>query len=91
MLRITRQANDGGGVTLLKLEGTLRDAWLAELTLEVTQARDANANASLALDLAGVTFVDAGGVAVLRELLAQRAQIVACSGFVAASLGLEKP
>jgi hypothetical protein len=38
------------------------------------------------LDLSGVTYVDAAGVHLLRELLHQGALICACSGFVSALL-----
>ncbi len=87
MLRITKKVN--GRSTLLKLEGTLRDAWLAEVRHEAESIKPATHD--LKLDLADVTFADAAGIALLGEMLSQGATIVACSGFIAVSLGLEKP
>jgi ABC-type transporter Mla MlaB component len=87
MLRITKKVN--GQSTLIKLEGTLREAWLSEVANEVSRI---NASASnLKLDLSDVTFADQAGIALLGTMLRQGAQIVACSGFISASLGLEKP
>jgi ABC-type transporter Mla MlaB component len=73
----------------VKLEGVLREPWLDEVRSAVVQScRPSN---PIQLDLADVTFVDSAGVALLRELAGQGTQLVACSAFVAASLGLEKP
>jgi ABC-type transporter Mla MlaB component len=38
------------------------------------------------LDLAGVTFVDAAGVALFRELVAEGALVTSCSPFIAEQL-----
>lgn len=88
MLRITRHPRDGA--TLLRLEGVLREGWLDEVIAQVTLAQS-TASSRLKLDLTDVTFVDAAGTALLRDLIANHAQVVGCSGFVAASLGLETP
>ena len=88
MLRITRHPD--GATTLLRLEGVLRDGWLDEVTAQVRLAQE-SASSRLKLDLTDVTFVDAAGTALLRDLMRKHAVIVACSGFVAASLGLEMP
>jgi ABC-type transporter Mla MlaB component len=88
MLRITRHPDSGA--TLLRLEGVLREGWLDEVSAQVTLAQR-TASSRLKLDLTDVTFVDAAGAAFLRELIEKQAQIVGCSGFVAASLGLEAP
>jgi ABC-type transporter Mla MlaB component len=88
MLRITRHPD--GAATLLRLEGVLREGWLDEVSAQVQLAR-AGAASRLKLDLTDVTFVDAAGAALLRDLMGEHAQIVGCSGFVAASLGLEMP
>jgi anti-anti-sigma regulatory factor len=85
MLKITLKTNGQG--TVLKLEGTLREPWVAELRSASQQARDPN---HLALDLADVTYLDQSGIGLLRELLASGVRIAHCSGFVAASLGLEE-
>lgn len=86
MLRITKKSD--GSATLIKLEGALRSAWLGEVANEVAGV---GSPANLRLDLSDVTFADTAGIALLGQLLGQGAQIVACSGFISASLGLEKP
>jgi ABC-type transporter Mla MlaB component len=88
MLRITRHPD--GAATLLRLEGVLREGWLDEVVAQVTLAHG-TASPHLKLDLTDVTFVDAAGTALLRDLIGRDAEIVGCSGFVAASLGLEMP
>lgn len=87
MLRITRQ--DDGNSTLLKLEGTLREPWLAVFSQDVAQVLSTGNR--LKLDLSQVTFADVAGIALIKQLLDQGAHLAKCSGFVAASLGLEKP
>ena len=84
MLRITRLSQKGQGLTI-KLEGEIVGAW-------VGAARDACAirgRRPLRLDLAAVTYVDAAGVQLLRDLVAQGAAIAACSSFVGELLHLE--
>jgi ABC-type transporter Mla MlaB component len=89
MLKITRVMNGTGPI--LKLEGTLREAWIAEFRRawdDATQLR----RGTVGLDLSDVTFVDRPGIALLRDLLGKgKAELAACSSFVAAALGLEKP
>ena len=87
MLRITR-LHGNAGAPLLRLEGKLLEPWVEE----VRQACAASARGTdhLSLDLAAVTFVDAAGARLLRELLQQGIALVACSGFVAALLEREK-
>ena len=87
MLRITKHVN--GKTTLLKLEGTLRNAWLEEVCHEVSQAK--SASDTLSLDLANVTFADAAGISLLSQMLKEGVQVAAASGFIATSLGLETP
>jgi anti-anti-sigma regulatory factor len=84
---MTRQAN--GHSTVLKLEGALREGWLEEFTTQVYAAREGGR--ALKLDLADVTFVDAAAAGLLRHLLNDHVELASCSGFVAASLGLETP
>ena len=87
MLRITRLFPDGLAVTV-KLEGELVGDW-------VVATRDActifgRTAPRLRLDLAAVTFVDAAGVRLLRDLLAEGAEIATCSGFVGELLHRER-
>ncbi len=64
----------------LKLEGKLLEPWLDELRRACAEA--ANPGMALHLDLAGITFVDAAGAQLLRELIQQGAALDRCSGFV---------
>lgn len=84
MLRITRnQANEGS--IELKLEGRLLEAWISELSSACETVADRR---SLRIDLAGLRFADASGVALLRSLAGQGATIVGCSPFIAGLLDL---
>lgn len=81
MLRITKLCNGNSGV--VKLEGALRAPWIDEV--RNTLAGDEHQQ----LDLADVTFADEAGIKLLRELMNDGVEISRCSGFVAASLGME--
>ena len=84
MLRITRLSQKGRGLTI-KLEGEIVGAWVAA-------ARDACAvrgRRRLRLDLAGVTYVDAAGIQLLRDQMAEGVEIAACSSFVGELLNLK--
>jgi ABC-type transporter Mla MlaB component len=83
MLRITRTTIDGGA-TLLKLEGKLLAPWAGEVLEQCN-----GSGGRVRLDLAQVSYVDGAGVALLNELRARGATIVACSGFVAELLHAE--
>jgi len=85
MLRITRI--DKNGSTLLKLEGKLLSAWTGELLAETSAAP----KTQISLDLSHVSFVDAAGLATLRDLARRGVVIGACSNFVAELLHAEKP
>jgi anti-anti-sigma regulatory factor len=79
VLKITRLFPRGPGLTI-KLEGELLGSWVGSV-------RDACAVRGrrprhLRLDLAAVTYVDAAGVQLLRDLVAEGAEIAACSSFV---------
>jgi len=77
VLRITRLSQKGRGLTI-KLEGELIGAW-------VDAARDAcevRGRRPRRLDLADVTYVDAAGLQLLRDLTAEGVEIADCSSFV---------
>jgi hypothetical protein len=82
MLRITR-VDGAGPVEALKLEGKLVGPWVDALREECEPGR------ALCLDLSAVAFVDAEGVTLLRELLAQGATLAPCSALVAELLNVE--
>jgi anti-anti-sigma regulatory factor len=78
VLRITWLSQKGRGLTL-KLEGQILGPWVDALRASCP-ARGRRRR--LCLDLAAVTYVDAAGVQLLRELMAEGVAIAACSGFV---------
>lgn len=84
MLRITRDQSFEGTV-VLKLEGKLLEAWLDELRGAIESSADCR---SLGIDLTGLRFADAAGVALLRTLATQGASITGCSPFMAGLLDL---
>jgi len=84
VLKITRLVHKGRGLTI-KLEGEIVGAWVGSV-------RDACAicgNRRPRLDLAAVTYVDAAGVQLLRDLMAEGVEIAARSGIVGAVLHLD--
>jgi hypothetical protein len=87
MLRITR--SEGSGLTrTLKLQGKLLGPWIGELASAcgMTQVPADRVH----LDLSDLTFVDAAGARFLELLILDGARVVACSGFVAELLHLER-
>ena len=67
------------------LEGRIAGAWVGELRRVAGEcARDRR---RIALDLSRVTYADADGLALLRELLGQSARLDRASAFVTALLG----
>jgi hypothetical protein len=86
LLRITSLRKDG--TVWLKLEGKLVGPWVDEC--RAACARETGHGRRPALDLLEVTFVDADGVHLLRELIEQGAEIPARSNFVAELLRLER-
>jgi hypothetical protein len=92
MLRITR--SDTPPHVTLRLEGKLLRPWLSEVLGEYARARRATGDDAagdgvsagvngVVLDLSAVSFVDAAGVWLLRDLIGQGARVTGCSGFVA--------
>jgi ABC-type transporter Mla MlaB component len=87
MLRITKLHRDTDPV--LKLEGQLLQPWVEEVILACTQGE--YLLCPQRLDLSEVSYVDAAGLVLLRDLIRQGFGIVASSPFVAALLQTEKP
>jgi ABC-type transporter Mla MlaB component len=88
MLRITTIEN-GDSPTTLKLEGKLLEPWIAELRNACSAA--CQRNTLVALDLTGVSYVDASGATILRELRQYGMQLVGCSPLVAELVGETNP
>ena len=88
MLKITEMAKSDSGRTL-KLEGKLLGPWVDELRNVCVQQLDRLEQ--VGLDLGAVTFVNAAGAELLRELSRQGIIITQCSAFVAELLHAEEP
>jgi hypothetical protein len=84
MLRIT-QSNARGGEAMVKLEGKLLEPWVDEVRRLFLAAAG---NSPRRLDLSTLTFADAAGTELLRQLLREGVAIESCSAFVAALLQL---
>ena len=88
MLKITEIGWNDSGRTF-KLEGKLLGPWVDELRNVCTQPLERFEQ--VGLDLAAVTFVNAVGAELLRELIRQGIIITQCSAFVAELLHAEDP
>ena len=85
MLRISREATaDSEDRVLLRLEGQVTGLWVDELRRTCDEAIGVNGRGGnpLVLDLADVSFIDAHGVALFRELSARGADLLNGSLFV---------
>ena len=79
MLKITETARNDSSRTF-KIEGKLLGPWVDELRNVCTQPL--NRAEQVGLDLAAVTFVNAAGAEMLRELIRKGIIITQCSAFV---------
>jgi ABC-type transporter Mla MlaB component len=88
MLKITRVAGtECDPVPTLELEGQLLAPWVAEVQRTCTELKN-QAN-RIRLNLASVTFVDATGLKLLRNLKREGIEIAACSSYLAVLLNRE--
>jgi anti-anti-sigma regulatory factor len=83
MLKITKIAEDGKA-NRLRLDGTLSGPWVEELQRQC-EAR-LEEEETLVLDCAGLSFVDARGIRLMRSLSAQQVLLVDCSPYLALQL-----
>jgi hypothetical protein len=83
MLKVTQTNSHGGAI--VKLEGKLLQPWVDEVRALFLPSLPRSLPR---LDLASLTFVDAAGADLLRQLLGQGVAIESCSPFVAALLQL---
>jgi anti-anti-sigma regulatory factor len=88
MLRISATATTEEQPVFLRLEGQVRGPWVEELRRACGQFLGKNGHVGnrLVLDLAEVSFIDADGVTLFRELTARRVLITNCSPYVAEQL-----
>ena len=83
MLKITHIAEEGKA-SRLRLDGALSGPWVEELQrLCETRLEE---DGSLVLDCAGLSFVDARGIGLMRNLSAQQVLLVECSPYLALQL-----
>jgi hypothetical protein len=87
MLRIEEIANGNGG-RIYRLEGKLLGPWVEEVRRVLTSPSIPPRPA--VLDLSRVTYADATGTRLLRELIASGVTIEGCSAFVAELLKRER-
>ena len=80
MLKITRLSHKGRPLTF-KLEGEVFGPWVGAVRDACTQR--GRRCRRLRLDLAAVTYADAAGVQVLRDLVGEGIEIATCSLFIA--------
>jgi hypothetical protein len=89
MLKISQGTaqNEGGAICLL-LEGQITGPWVEELrrVCADTLGNNGRSTSHLVLDLAGISFLDADGIALFRELTARRVSFTNSSVFIAEQL-----
>ena len=79
MLRITAFDRPHLG---LKLEGRIMGPWVSELRRTWTSVANAAGRTPVPVDLSGVSFVDANGRDLLREIQKSGGDLVGASGFL---------
>src|SRR5689334_20363549 len=82
MLRITENRSVPEGRSTLVVEGRLAGPWVDEL--RTAAARHPK---NLALDLAGLSYADADGVTLLKQLVAEGATVARATAYVSMLLG----
>ena len=86
MLRISQVVTSDKETVLLRLEGQVSGQWVDELRRACGEHQSNGHRSRLSLDLAEVSFIDADGVTLFRELTARRVLVTNCSPFVAEQL-----
>ena len=89
MLRISHDTTpDDNEAVLFRLEGQVSGPWIQELRRVCNETLGDNGGAGqrLVLDLADVSFIDADGVALFRELTARHVKVTNSSLFVTEQL-----
>jgi hypothetical protein len=86
VLKITRLPRKGRVLTI-KLEGEILAPWVGTVRDACTQR--GRRCRRLRLDLAAVTYADAVGTQLLRDLMREGIEIAACSSFLAELLHLD--
>ena len=79
MLKITRLSHKTWGMTI-KLEGEILGPWVGAVRGACTKR--GRRSGRLRLDLAAVTYADAAGAQLVRDLVREGIEISACSLFI---------
>ncbi len=79
MLRITKISHQASRVTL-KLEGQIASDWVEEL--QSVCLRVLEHERTVALDFAGVTFIDSGGITMLNRIATGNLDIINCPALI---------
>lgn len=87
MLKISR-VSESDSPLVLRLEGQITGPWVDELRRICAESVPNNGNNArqLVLDLAGVSFLDASGIVLLRQLVTGHVSITNYSVFIAEQL-----
>jgi anti-anti-sigma regulatory factor len=86
MLKISQVSGPDGAV-VLRLEGQVLGPWVDELRRICAETMShAGGTRPLVLDVAGVSFLDADAIALLRQLVTGRVSITNYSVFIAEQL-----
>jgi hypothetical protein len=85
VLKISRFTHEKRGLTI-KVEGEILEPWVSSVRDDC--APQGRRSGPLFLDLAAVTYADAAGTQLLRDLLSEGVEIAACSSFLAELLRL---
>ena len=88
MLRISPATTEHESKRCLRLEGQVIGPWVEELRRVCAETLGNNGLGGnyLVLDLAGVSFLDADGIALFRELAGRRVSFTNSSPFIAEQL-----
>jgi anti-anti-sigma regulatory factor len=87
MLKITRLPHADSRIVILRLDGQVAGPWVDTLRLACDDALPAaDDRTGMVLDLSGVSYIDANGVALFHELTASGAELTNGSVYVAEQL-----
>jgi len=88
MMRISHGTTADDNEAVFRIEGQVSGPWIEELRRVCNETLGGNGHwgGRLVLDLADVSFVDADGVALFRELTARRVILINASLFVTEQL-----
>lgn len=86
MLKITALAAPDSLTVLLRVEGQVAGPWVEALRRAFRDVQSGSGDARITLDLSGVSFIDADGVALFHDLTAERAELTNRSVYVAERL-----